>query len=145
MALAPYVDKELWLSIGAYDGRYDVSDMGRVRSWVMTEPRLIKPVPNDRGYHVVTLSNSQGIRRQHKVHHLVLEAFVGPRPDGYQGAHEDDNKEDNRLVNLAWKSRADNIRDRHRNGGTARGGRHGAYKHGKFVGRARSDAPKFIR
>lgn len=70
---------------------------------------------------------------------------MGPRPDGYQGAHHNDDKDDNRLSNLAWKSIRDNTRDKHLNGRTARRERHGCYKEGKFVGSSRKYyPPKYV-
>lgn len=50
------------------------------------------------------------------VHVMVLEAFVGPRPDGYHAAHEDGTRDNNRLSNLAWKTPAENAADRRRHG-----------------------------
>ncbi|SIE28114.1 Uncharacterised protein [Mycobacteroides abscessus subsp. abscessus] len=100
----------------------------------------MKTTSNYAGYQVITLSQD-GNRTQHRFHCLVLEAFVGPRPKGYQGAHNDDDKTNNNLSNLAWKSVGDNIIDRHNNGRTARGGRAGGYKHGKFIGNNRRYYP----
>jgi hypothetical protein len=50
------------------------------------------------------------------VHHLVLEAFVGPRPKGMECCHWDDDATNNRLSNLRWGTRLDNMQDRIRNG-----------------------------
>ena len=104
----------------------------------------MKATKNYAGYHVVCLRlNGKG--KQHRVHCLVLSAFVGPRPDHHQGAHEDDDKDNNRLSNLAWKTVGDNTRDRHLNGRTARKDGHGMYKEGKFVGNNRKYyPPKYV-
>lgn len=45
------------------------------------------------------------------VHTLVLEAFVGPRPDGADACHENGNRRDARLTNLRWDSRSGNVQD----------------------------------
>lgn len=71
---------------------------------------------------------SNGKRVQKKVHTLILEAFVGPCPDGMVGCHENDNREDNRLSNLRWGTQKSNMEDRGRNGTTAMGSRSGASK-----------------
>ena len=64
-----------------------------------------------RGYPAVRLPD-----RQAKVHHLMLDGFVGPRPPGCDGCHWDDNKTDNRLFNLRWDTKSANERDKVRNG-----------------------------
>lgn len=144
---------EQWRWVVGYEGRYEVSDQGRIRSWLNRggqstqpgQPRVNKSTRNWAGYHVVSLRGSDGSKRQRRLHCLVLEAFVGPRPEGFQGAHEDDNKDDNRLGNLAWKHLGDNIIDRNLNNRTARGTSHGAYKHGKFIGTNRKYyPPKYV-
>jgi hypothetical protein len=50
------------------------------------------------------------------VHILLLENFVGPRPDGFLGLHKDGNKDNNFLENLYWGSPSDNMKDRERHG-----------------------------
>jgi hypothetical protein len=57
-----------------------------------------------------------GDRRKLWVHHAVLLAHVGPRPDGQECRHLDDNPRHNHAANLAWGTRAENMRDRARNG-----------------------------
>lgn len=52
----------------------------------------------------------------HKVHILVLEAFVGPRPDGMVGRHRNDDTTNNALTNLCWGTRVENVQDAVRNG-----------------------------
>jgi NADH:ubiquinone oxidoreductase subunit C len=51
-----------------------------------------------------------GDRYHKKIHLLVLEAFVGPRPEGYEAAHLDDNSRNNHVSNLAWVTRSENQR-----------------------------------
>lgn len=57
---------------------------------------------------------------------LVLEAFVGPRPPGLDGCHNDGNKLNNSLSNLRWATRKDNMADARTHGTDARGERHPA-------------------
>ncbi|TQN30744.1 HNH endonuclease [Haloactinospora alba] len=111
-------ETETWRPVVGYEGLYEVSDRGSVRShssWKRGE--LLKPKSNRRGYQRVSLWRD-GQRRYRKVHHLVLHAFVGPRPEGHQAAHWNGCKTDNRLNNLRWASAADNVAD------TIRLGRH---------------------
>jgi hypothetical protein len=46
-----------------------------------------------------------------RIHRLVLEAFVGPAPDGMEGCHNDGNPENNNLLNLRWDTHASNMAD----------------------------------
>lgn len=124
---------ENWRSVPEYDGYYEVSDHGRVRSvgryvymsrWV--GGKILKPQPRDGGF-VVRLS-VRGVWRQLRIHHLVLQAFVGPCPEGMECRHLNGNPADNRLENLRWGTHAENMRDRAEHGTTARAERHGRAK-----------------
>jgi hypothetical protein len=75
--------------------------------------RELKPQTNGRGYHLVFLA---GRKTSSKVHHLILEAFIGPRPNGMQCRHLDGNRSNNRLDNLAWGTPRENIHDSFRHG-----------------------------
>lgn len=66
--------------------------------------------------------------RSRLVHHLVLEAFVGPRPNGMEACHTDDDFSNNALSNLRWDTPSSNVADRIRNGKQPRGERHGRSK-----------------
>lgn len=91
------------------------SRWGRSGTW-----RRRKLVPSKRGYLTVVLYNTAG-RRRFYVHHLVLRAFVGPRPSGLEGCHEDCNHQNNRACNLRWDTSAGNRADTIRAGRFARG------------------------
>lgn len=88
-----------------------VSDCGRVFTPLMIEKkRSVRPD----GYEVTsTGGRGHPIRR---VHHLVLETFVGPCPSGYEARHLNGNPGDNRACNLAWGSRVEQIADQKRHG-----------------------------
>lgn len=120
-------DAEHWLPIPGYEGYYEVSDLGRVRSldriisggrWGTQRRRgAIRALAEGaHGYLVVSLSrNGKQVNRY--VHQLVLEAFVGPRPAGMEACHWDDDPGNARLDNLRWGTRSTNAHDRTRNGG----------------------------
>jgi hypothetical protein len=76
------------------------------------------------GYRVVSLY-SPDRRRRAKVHILVLTLFVGPRPVGADGCHNNGNAGDARLDNLRWASRIENVADKRRHGTLPRGERVG--------------------
>ena len=115
---------EMWLPIPGYDGIYEVSTEGRVRSFHSGAGRILKPLlagsPWDLRKHV-NLSLS-GVVRKRKISQLVLEAFVGPRPSPkHHACHKNDNRFDDRLVNLRWDTALGNMADRIENGTSGKG------------------------
>lgn len=73
-----------------------------------------------KGYHRVTLT-VDGFKINKRVHHLVLTAFVCPRPEGCEGCHNDDDKSNNALYNLRWDTPEANLKDKIANGKQSRG------------------------
>lgn len=63
-------------------------------------------------YASVQLLDRQGARVRRYVHRLVLEAFIGPAPEGQEGRHLNGDRMDNRIDNLAWSTHAENCADR---------------------------------
>lgn len=114
-------NSEEWRSVVGYEGRYEVSDQGRVRSLPNTQrltililtPTYIK----NGGYPVVNLTGGDGKQKVHRIHIMVLEAFVSLRPyPKANGRHLNDIPTDCRLANLEWGSSSDNKYDAVRNG-----------------------------
>lgn len=117
---------ERWLPVLGYEGMYEVSDEGGVRSLdrsVTTKAGvrnykgkvLSRLVAGEGGHLAVTLSRVGKYERR-LIHHLVLEAFDRPRPDGLFGLHHDDDPEHNELPNLYWGTKRENQLDKVRNG-----------------------------
>jgi hypothetical protein len=116
---------ETWKSVIGYEGIYEVSSLGSVRSLDRPgEPgkglyarkgRVLTAVANWAGYHRVLLYK-RGRRKLRLVHHLVLEAFVGARPEGMDGCHENGIRDDNRVENLRWDTKSGNMKDKVRHG-----------------------------
>lgn len=103
---------ENWLPVVGYEGLYDISDRGRV--WSHITGIFLKPGFNPANGKVhVTLNRPRKIRY---IHHLVLEAFVGPRPEGKEGCHFNDIGTNNWVGNLRWDTRSANKFDAVRNG-----------------------------
>lgn len=116
-------DPETWKPIAGYEGFYEVSDRGNVRSLGRTDTlgrlrsgRAMKQKVTARGYRVVGLTAAGEATRFHQVHRLVLEAFVGPAPDGMVACHWDDAPGNNVLSNLRWDTASANYADAVRNG-----------------------------
>lgn len=102
---------ENWRDVPGYEGLYQVSDHGNVRSIArrITDThctrhfsgRLLKQFLDHNGYKVVTLSK-QGLLKQIKVHRLVAMAFI-PNPKNYpQVNHKDEDATNNLVCNLEW-------------------------------------------
>jgi len=104
---------EEWRAVVGYEGLYEVSDQGRVRSFV--SGRLRKPQPQHHGHLKVILCDS-GRRRGFHVHTLVLTAFVGPKPLDMECRHLFGDPADNRLTHLAWGTPSENKYDQVRHG-----------------------------
>lgn len=142
-ARPPTEEGERWAPVVGFEGLYLVSDRGRVYS----APRkvaswgartgfhaggLLSPsTPSERsgaiGYPFVCLRRN-GRGHVKKVHCLVAEAFLGPRPPGAHVAHCDGNEKNNALGNLAYKTPIENAGDKHKHGTTARGETHARAK-----------------
>lgn len=116
---------EEWRPVVGFEGKYEVSSLGRVRSLTRTvhrkdgrqriqRGRMMKPI-HDKKYDVVFLGDG-GKGRRRRIHELVLEAFVGPRPKGMHSCHGDDNGRHNHLSNLRYGTPSENGLDRTKNG-----------------------------
>jgi hypothetical protein len=93
---------------------YLVSDAGRVKS-VLAAGRLVS-ASLVKGYRSVLLRGADGTKVRRYVHTLVLLAFHGPRPDGFDACHNDGDRENNAASNLRWDTRVANAADKRRHG-----------------------------
>lgn len=129
--------EEIWKPIVGWEGLYEASTHGRIRSLdrVVHHPlgpkrrkgALMKQSTTATGYRFLTI-RKDGRGQTLFVHRLVLEAFVGPCPQGMECRHMDGNSSNNRLENLSWGTARENAADRDTHGTTARGERHGQSK-----------------
>lgn len=112
---------ETWRPVVGFEDRYEVSDLGRVRSLMDNHGARKTPLiltsfkHKDSGYHQVNLKIKGKVHRRYDAH-LVLEAFVGPRPEGLEACHNNGNKSDNALGNLRWDTHSSNLADKHAHG-----------------------------
>jgi NUMOD4 motif-containing protein/HNH endonuclease len=120
---------ETWLPVVGYEGFYDISDHGRVRtvarvavrrngSPMPVRERILKTYKTPpMGYLAVKVQNGgRETRKGLRVHVMVLEAFVGPRPDGLVGCHGPGGIYDNSPSNLRWDTQRENVIDTVRDG-----------------------------
>lgn len=130
---------EEWRQIVDLPAGYEVSNFGRVRSWhvggtvgrLKTEPHLLRSRvnPHRGGYVNVSFSIGHKRMRASYVHHLVLEAFVGPCPEHCSlTRHLDRDPTNNRVDNLAWGTCRENELDAVRHGTHTRGEQNGQAK-----------------
>lgn len=116
---------EIWKPVVGYEGMYEVSDRGRVRSVDrevnaghgkrMIPGVILKPAVKDTGRLQVGLSRRR-FKLRRCVHQLVAEAFLGPKPEGMQVCHNDGNHLNNVVENLRWGTQSENMLDRARHG-----------------------------
>lgn len=124
-------DAEEWRSVPGYEGLYEVSSLGRVRSldhevstynggsYIMPG-KLLRQNPTYQGYLQVKLYQ-RGKPRVRYVHQLVAECFI-PNPDHFPIVrHWDDVKDHNTVMNLRWGTSSDNQQDSTRNGNQRNG------------------------
>ena len=136
--------REIWKPVVGFEGLYEVSNRGRVKSilrevrykfrgkiFIMKfEGKLLRIVKRARRYNSyvgVTLSKN-GRPYQRFIHRLVLEAFNGRCPKGYECRHLDGDATNNNEENLKWGTRRENKADMIRHGRSANGARHGMAK-----------------
>jgi hypothetical protein len=111
---------EEWRDVVGYEGYYQVSNLGRVRSLdrilVSRDGRrkrykgkVLKPRLSNRGYVEVSLPRKSGGNSRHRVHRLVAEAFLEPDPTRPQVDHINAIRTDNRVENLRWTTPSENL------------------------------------
>lgn len=98
--------EEIWKDIKGYEGKYQVSNLGNVKSLNYKKQgfqKLLTPEISY-GYPLVQLYDKKGNRRRVRIHRLVAEAFVNnPNPDKFNIInHIDENKLNNLYTNLEW-------------------------------------------
>ena len=110
-------ESEKWMTIPGYEKEYMISDKGKVKSierrvlrkngWPQTiRERILKPYLDECGYPQVRLRG-----KTFKVHRLMANVFLGPRPSGFVVRHKDGNPQNNALVNLGYGTQSQNVLD----------------------------------
>lgn len=143
---------EEWRDVVGYEGFYQVSNLGRVKSLSRTVIRISKygkEVQQQVHEKILTINRANKIRRMvllwrnnkcknFLIYRLVLEAFYGPCPKGYQACHNDGDRTNDVLTNLRWDTPTNNCKDRKR---------HGTESHGEihYNSKLTNDKVKLIR
>ncbi len=101
------MENEIWLPIKGYEGLYEVSSFGRVRSLnyhLTGQTKVLSTGDNGNGYLQVDLCKN-GKRKKYSVHRLVAEAFIPNWFDDPEVNHRDENPKNNHVSNLEWCDR----------------------------------------
>lgn len=114
--------EEIWKDIKGYEGLYQVSNLGRVRSFFnsrthkLTDTPVLRTPGNLRAGYLNLILCKNGKRKTVMIHRVVAETFI-PNPDNKRTVnHIDGNKTNNRVDNLEWNTDSENQLHAHRNG-----------------------------
>lgn len=122
---------EIWKDIPGFEGSYEASTEGRIRStsrvvatgrggYRITEGAVLKPYKTRNGYLMLVLSCDHK-KTKALVHRLVAKTFLEESPDKYTVNHKNLIKTDNRVQNLEWMTHAENQQHAHNNGAFPKG------------------------
>jgi transposase-like protein len=122
--LATRLIGEQWNPVLGFDGLYEISSLGTIRS--LRGEKIKAPQRNPRGY-MHTALYDHGATNVY-IHRAVLEAFAGAAPHGQESCHWNGQRDDNSLLNLRWDTSKGNHADRLVHGTHTRGSRNAKAK-----------------
>jgi len=136
------MEKEIFKDIPGYEGIYQVSNLGRVKSltrkvnspiikkhgYRTVKSQIMKPWTNGLTEHQIVSLSKNNKKTNCPVHQLVLLTFVSPPPLNMEVRHLDDNPKNNHISNLAYGTHKQNFQDAIRNNKTPKGERNGHSK-----------------
>lgn len=125
---------EHWKPIPFYENLYEVSSFGRIKSLARKETtsagwsrikkeKYLAPTIDRYGRAYISLCKNY-LKERWYIHRLVLTAFVGPCPDGFEACHNDGSPLNNKLENLRWDTHLSNLADKKKHGTQINGERH---------------------
>jgi len=124
------MEKEIWKDVPGYEGLYQASSFGRIRSvdrfitmkngaGRFTKGKMLKPRAGKGDGRLAVVLYKNGVRKGFNVHSLIAESFLGTRPEGYFICHCDGNNQNNNIENLRYDTSSQNGIDIYRHGGKA--------------------------
>jgi len=111
---------KIWKDIKGYEGYYQISNTGQVKSIFRKVPnklnrvqvykeKILKPTKTSNGYYMIDLYDNKNNRKKHSIHRLVCFAFVENTNNNYRYVnHKDGNKLNNNYLNLEWCTSSQN-------------------------------------
>lgn len=114
--MTPHTEK--WKTIKGYKDRYQISNLGRVKSLITK--KVISSYVTKQGRNRIKLRPANWPRlhrgKGHLIAVLVAKAFIGPKPKGKEVDHKNGIKADDRAINLQYKTRLENMQNAQRMG-----------------------------
>lgn len=114
---------EKWKDIKNYEGFYQISNLGRVKSLIfrnnvcnIKKEKILKPTDNGNGYLIVSLHKNKN-RKVFYIHRLVGQTFIENKEHLKEINHKDGNRKNNNIDNLEWCNRKYNVEHSYRNNG----------------------------
>lgn len=110
--------KEIWKDIKNYEGYYQISNCGNVKSLSRSKSfseKILSNNKNTSGYYHVKLCNWLG-KKTHMIHRLVAQSFISNPENKRTVNHKDSNKENNNVNNLEWATYSENHIHSYKNG-----------------------------
>jgi len=104
------VSEEIWKDIPGFEGFYEISSFGRIKSFKKNRDGEILKLTNKKGHYFSFVLQGKGKERKSaRIHRLVAEAFI-PNPDNLPEVnHKDGNKQNNMVDNLEWCTSSHNV------------------------------------
>lgn len=103
------MSKELWVDIPRFEGLYQISNFGRVKSFKIVKSGKILSIKNKTGWYLSIVLKNRTFNRSEKIHRLVAFAFI-ENPNIYNVVnHKDGNKQNNHFQNLEWCTSKENV------------------------------------
>jgi hypothetical protein len=103
-------NEEIWKDVIGYEGLYQISNFGRVKSFWRRKEIIMKLSNNGWGYSFVSLRKNKTKIKSITIHRLVAIAFISNPENKEQVNHIDGNKQNNHYSNLEWCTRLENMR-----------------------------------
>lgn len=107
--------EEIWKPIKNYEKLYEISNYGNIKSLIYKKEKILKPYMTSTGYYKIDLRKNN-IRKIRPIHKLVAETFIDNPNNLSEVNHKDGDKTNNKVWNLEWVTRSDNIKHSYRTG-----------------------------
>lgn len=95
-------ENEIWKWISGYEGLYQASNLGNIKSYKRGRELILKPRIDKDSYHKVILADENGIRKEYRLHRLIAQTFL-ENPNNHPFVnHKDEDVTNNNVNNLEW-------------------------------------------